>query len=135
MIYKDDKWVQLCEFDDDGEIRFTAEYLEATKDFPHARKFASYIITHWEGDGMSTMLDYFGPDDGEVDRFDGIDGHAMGLREEVAELWSYKDIAVPGLDAEWYLDILRSKLVSSRLPERLIKEYVKAANKHYAGGR
>ena len=135
MISKDERYIQLAEFDDTGELRFTAEYLKATKDFPHARKFASYLITHWEGDGMSTMLDYFGPDDGEQDKYSGIDGEGMDVRPDICELWDYKDLAVPGLDAEWYADVLRSKLASIRLPERLIKEYVKAANKHYAGGK
>ena len=135
MISPDEVFIQLCEFDDSGEIKFTSEYLNATKDFPHARKFASYLITHWEGGGMSTMLDYFGPDDGENDKYTGLDTDPFDVRLDVCELWDYKDLAFPGLNAEWYADIVRAKLVSIRLPERLIKEYVKAANKYYAGGK
>lgn len=135
MIFKDEQYIQLALIDEEGNLRFTPEYLEATKDLPGARKLASHLITHWEGDNFSTVLDYFGPDEGEADQFSGIDGQPMDIRPDLMELWDYKDLALPGLNAEWYADILRAKLVSIRLPERLIKEYVKAANKYYSGGK
>lgn len=130
MIYKDEAWVQLCEFDDQGEIRFTKEVLELTKDFPGLRRFTAQLISHW-GAEFETMLDYFGPDDADADKYSGIDGEPMSVREDICELWSYKDLTLPGLNAEWYQDVMCAKLVSIKLPERLIREYIKVANKHY----
>jgi hypothetical protein len=132
MIYKDDKYVQLCEFDPEGEIRFTQEFLAITKAFPGTRKLASQLITHW-GPEFAGFLDYFGPDDAESDKYTGIDGEPMSCRTDVCDLWEYKELAFDGLDAEWYHDVLMSKLVTIKLPERLILEYVKVGNKYYAG--
>jgi hypothetical protein len=131
MIYPDEQYIQIAEFDDKGEIRFTKELLEATKDFPGVRKFVARLITHWEGDTLDTILDYFGPDDREEDIYSGIDGDPMSVRVDIPDLWSYKDLPIPGLDSEWYQDVMLAKLVSIKLPERLIKAYVKAANKYY----
>ena len=131
MIYKDEKWIQLCELDDAGEIRFTSEFLAATKEFPGTRKLTAHLVSHWDPE-YATMLDYFGPDDSETDKYTGIDGDPMDVREDIADLWSYKGLPIEGLEPEWYRDIMRAKLVSLKLPERLIKEYIKAANKFYA---
>jgi hypothetical protein len=130
MIYKDEQYIQLCEFDDTGEIKFTREFLAATKDFPGIRKLTAHLISHWDPE-YTTMLDYFGPDDSESDKYTGIDGDPMDVREDITDLWSYKGIPFDGLDSEWYRDVMRAKLISIKLPERLIKEYVKAANKFY----
>lgn len=131
MIYKDDKFISIAEFDDDGNIRFTQEFLDITKSFPGTRKFAAQLITHW-GPEFFTMLDYFGPDNEEQDKFSGIDGEPMDCREDIPDLWEYKELAFDGLDAEWYRDIMRSKLVSLKIPEKLIKEYIKMGNKFYS---
>jgi hypothetical protein len=132
VIYKDEKYIQLAEFDDTGEIRFTSEFLAATKAFPGARKFASQLISHW-GPEYTRMLDYFGPDDAEQDIYTCVDGDPMACREDIPDLWSYKDLALPGLEAEWYRDMMHAKLVSLRIPERLVAEYVKAGNKSHGG--
>jgi hypothetical protein len=131
MIFKDERYVQICELDADGEIRFAPEFLELTKDFPGIRKFTAHLVSHWDPE-YATMLDYFGPDDSEADKYTGIDGDPMDVREDVADLWSYKGIPFDGLDAEWYRDVMRAKLVTTKIPERLIKEYIKASNKFYA---
>jgi hypothetical protein len=75
------------------------------------------------------MLDYFGPDDSEKDTYTGIDGDPMDVREDITDVWDYKDLTAVGMDAEWYRDMMRAKLVSIKVPERLIKAYIKAANK------
>jgi len=129
MIYPDDKYISVCKFDDDNDIIFTDEYLALMKDTGNARSFAARLISWWEGENLQTLLDYFGPDDEEMDRFDGIDGHKMDLRQDLTDLMEYKDLALPGLDSEWHRDILRSKLITLKLPEKLIKEYVKVAKK------
>ena len=131
MIFPDEKYIQLCEFDDVGEIRFTKELLDFTKDFPGLRRFIAQLVSHW-GPEYATMLDYFGPDDLESDKYTGLDTDPFDVVEDRPELWSYKDLATFQIDAEFYRDIMRAKLVSIKLPERLIKEYIKVANKFYA---
>jgi hypothetical protein len=132
MIFKDEECVQVAEIGNDGEIRFTKEMLELTNNFPGLRKFVARLISHWEGDMLDTMLDYFGSDEAEGDQYSGIDGEPMSVRTDIPDLWSYKDLPIPGLSSEWYQDIMLAKLVSIKIPERLIKEYIKASNKFYA---
>jgi len=129
MIFSDEKWVKLCELDEDQEIIFTKEYLELTNELGWgARKFAAHLITHWTNE-FQTMLDFLGPDDEEEDKYSGINGEPMDVREDITDLWEYYSIPYDGLEAEWYRDILRAKLLTIQLPERLIKEYVRAAKK------
>lgn len=129
MIASDEEWVSICKLDDDGEICFTDEYLEATSDLGWgARKFAAHLITHWSLEFQS-ILDYFGPDDAEEDLYSGIDGEPMDVKEDITDLWEYYGIPYDGLEGEWYRDILRAKLITIKLPKRLIKEYVKVAEK------
>lgn len=131
MIFPDDKWIQICKFDENNEICFTDEYLQLTKELGGgSRKFAAHLITHWDGENLQNILDYFGPEDQEVDKYDGIDGHPMDVREDTTDLWSYYGKPHDGLDGEWYRDVLRSKLVTLKLPERVIKEYVKIVKKN-----
>jgi hypothetical protein len=125
MIYKDDKVIQLCKLDAQGEIVFTPKYLEATKELgPGARQFACYLITYFAPE-FKSLLDYFCPDDSQEDKYSGEDGTPMDVREDLTDLWAYRDPLKLDLDGEWHRDILRSKLISIKIPERLIKEYVK----------
>ena len=129
MIHKDEPMIAICKFNEAGEICFTAEYLELMKDVGGARAFASRLISWWEGEGMGSLLDYFGPDDEENDKYSGIDGEGMDVRGDICDLMEYKDLCCAGLDSEWHRDLLRAKLVSIRLPVKLVKAYVKAAKK------
>ena len=127
MIASDEEWVSICKLDDNQEICFTDEYLEITNELGWgARKFAAHLITHWTLEFQS-MLDYFGPDDAEQDLYSGIDGEPMDVKEDVTDLWEYYGMPYDGLDGEWYRDVLRAKLLTIKLPKRLIKEYVKVA--------
>jgi len=129
MIASDEEWVSICKLDDAGEICFTDEYLKITSDLGWgARKFASHLATHWTLEFQS-MLDYFGPDDAEQDLYSGIDGEPMDVKEDVTDLWEYYGQPYDGLEGEWYRDVLRAKLLTIKLPARLIKEYVKIAQK------
>jgi hypothetical protein len=133
MISIDENWIQICEFNKEGEIKFTKEYLDLTSEIGYgARRFAAHLITHWNEE-FQTILDYFGSDDSENDKFSGIDGEPMDVREDITDLWEYYGKPYEGLEAEWYRDILRSKLVTIKLPERLIKNYVKIVNKVIKG--
>jgi hypothetical protein len=127
MIFPDEEWVQICEFDEQNEICFTKEYLELIGELGWgARKFAAHLITHWDLE-FQNMLDYFGPDDDEEDKYSGIDGEPMDIREDTTDLWEYYGKPYDGLEGEWYRDILRAKLITIKLPKKLITEYVKVA--------
>jgi len=45
------------------------------------------------------------------------------------ELWECHGIPFEGLDSEWYRDIMRAKLMSLKLPKKLIEQYVEIAKK------
>jgi len=133
MIVSDEELVQMCELDEDGEICFTKEYLSLTDGLGWgARRFAAHFITHWTSE-FQNMLDYFGPDDEEEDKYSGVDGEPMDVREDVTDLWEFKEIPFDGLDSEWHRDVLRAKLVFTKIPRRLIVRYVKAANRATIG--
>lgn len=126
MIFKDDDWVSLCEIKD-SELCFTERYLNIMKPLcGGARRFASLLITGWgEGQEHEGLLDYFGSSDLEKDIYTGIDGDPMDVREDIPELWEIENKAkVSGLNTEWYRDILRSKLVTIKIPKRTLEEYV-----------
>lgn len=133
MLSSNEEWVNICELDEQNEIKFTDEYLELTGELGWgARKFASHLITHWTVDFQS-MLDYFGPPDAEEDMYSGIDGEPMDVKEDVTDLWEYYGQPYDGLEGEWYRDVLRAKLITLKLPKRLITEYVKVAKKATTG--
>jgi hypothetical protein len=133
MIRSDEEWISICRLDDDNDLCFTEEYLSITKGLSgHSRKFASQLISHWLPE-FCGLLDYFGPSDEENDKFSGIDGEKMDIRADIMDVWEYKDLPLPGLDAEWHSDILRSKLVTIKLPRRLIEKYMAAAKKKLLG--
>lgn len=134
MIFPDEeKWVSICKTDSDNEICFTEEYLALTGELGwEARRFAAHLITHWAPEFQS-MLDYFGSDEEDKDKYSGIDGEPMDVREDVTDLWEYYGIPHDGLDGEWYRDVLRAKLLTIKLPERIIKEYVKTVKKEILG--
>jgi len=134
MIDKDNEnWVQIAEFNEDSEIVFTDEYLKLTKGLGgNSRKLASHLISHWDT-SFSNMLDYFGPDDANKDWYTGVDGDPMDVREDTAEMWEYNDIPIEGLTADWYRDIMRCKLVTLKIPERLINSFITTVSKRKEG--
>ena len=129
MIYNQDEWVKICDLTDSGDLVFTKEYLEATKEMSGlARKFAAQFTTHWAKE-FENLLDYFGPDDAEKDWYSGVDGESMDVREDIPEMWDYYDLATEGLGGEWYRDVIRAKLASIKIPKKLIEQYIKATKK------
>lgn len=129
MISNNDEFVQVAQLNNDGDLVFTPEYLEAMKEVSHlTRRFASQLMTHF-GNEYTTLLDYFGPDDTEKDIYSGIDGEPMNVREDITDLWEFQELSFESLQGEWYRDVLRAKLASLRLPKKLITQFVKAAKK------
>jgi hypothetical protein len=125
MIYHNEEYVNIAELDEHNDIRFTKTFLELTAQLGgNRRRLASQLISHWTGDHLHTLLDYFGPDDQE-DLYSGLDTDPLDIQENTMDMWDYQDLAGEGLEAEWYRDVLRAKLVSIKLPKRLIEQYVK----------
>ena len=133
MIDPKEEMVQIAEFNEDSEIVFTEEYLKVTGDIGGGgRKLAAHLISHWDK-SFSNMLDYFGPDSSAKDWYTGSDGDPMDVREDTPEMWEYYDLPFEGLGSEWYRDIMRAKLVSLKIPKRLIDIFVEAVNKQRTG--
>lgn len=117
-----DDWVQICAVKN-NEICFTAQYLHLTEGLPGgARKFAAHLITYWDKD-LGRVLDYFGPAEAEKDWYSGIDGEPMDVGELYAETSECRGLAVAGLNSEWYRDLMRAKLITLKLPRKLIEDY------------
>lgn len=128
MIHLEEEWVQICKLDD-FDVVFTSEFIDATAELGgQARTFAAYLATHWNVE-FGRMLDYFGPDDAEEDTYTGIDGQPMDVREDIPYLWELRGLPISGLTCEWYRDIMRAKLVTLKIPKRLIVQYVSAFKK------
>lgn len=126
MIYKDSNWINICKFNNTNEIIFTDDFLKATRSLGGKRRaFACQLITHWEGDDLKKLLDYFGPEEEENDLYSGVDGEPMDIDECLMDIWEYKEICGLEMEAEWYRDILRAKLLSIKIPKKLIDAYIK----------
>ena len=138
-IYETEEWVQIAELDALNRILFTSQFKGLMGELGwEAKAFVSHLLTLWY-DPFEHMLDYSSGDSkvstdqpGEFD-CNGID-KPQEVVEHWAEVWSKNDrehlpaqAAGTGLDlsVEWYRDVLRAKLVSMRLPKRLLIEYKK----------
>jgi hypothetical protein len=137
MIHHDEVWVQIASLDNRNQITFTEEFLEIMGELGwEAKAFAGHLLGLWY-DPFEHMLDYSSGEARVTADQPGTFDRA-GLREpqEVveywAEIWSQQDKfdepahkAGTGLDLDvgWYRDVLRAKLVSIRLPRRLLVAY------------
>jgi hypothetical protein len=136
-ISRNEEWVQIAEIDEVDEIRFTREYQSLMADLDwDAKAFVGHLLGLWY-DPFEHMLDYTSGEaklsrdqPGQFDR-NGLD-EPQDVVEYWAESWSQSDKhALPphragsglGLGVDWYRDVLRAKLVSLRLPRRLLLEY------------
>ena len=136
-IHRNEEWVQIAELDEDDQVRFTTAFRELMKDLDwEARAFVGHLLGLWY-DPFEHMLDYTSGEalhsedqPGQFDR-NGLD-EPQEVVEYWAEQWSNNGInhqpsheAGTGLrlDTAWYRDILRVKLVSMRIPKRLLLAY------------
>jgi hypothetical protein len=136
-ISRNEEWVQIADLDDADHIRFTPEFqlLMADLDW-EAKAFVGHLLGLWY-DPFEHMLDYTsGEAEFSVDQPGEFDRNGLAEPQDVveywAELWNKTDNhhnpphhAGTGLEmgVDWYRDVLRAKLVSLRLPRRLLVEY------------
>jgi hypothetical protein len=136
-ISQNEEWVQIAELDEDDQIHFTAAFRGLMNDLDwEAKAFVGHLLGLWY-DPFEHMLDYTSGEarhsedqPGQFDR-NGLD-EPQEVVEYWAERWSKNDQnhqppheAGTGLelDIAWYRDILRAKLVSMRIPKRLLLAY------------
>ena len=149
MISRDDDWIQIAELDPGDQIVFTPAFRETMGDLGwEAKAFVGHLLGLWY-DPFEHMLDYTSGEakytkdqPGDFDR-NGLDA-PQDVVEYWAEIWSAADKHDDpphragtglGLDVEWYRDVLRAKLISIRLPKRLLLAYRERAGADPRGPR
>ena len=136
-ISRNEEWVQIAELDEDDQIRFTPAIRELMKDLGwEAKAFVGHLLGLWY-DPFEHMLDYTsGEARHSEDQPGQFDRNGLDEPQEVVEYWAEQwskngqnhqppHEAGTGLelDTAWYRDILRAKLVSMRIPKRLLLTY------------
>ena len=136
-ISRNEEWVQIGRLDEADHIRFTQEFQSLMGDLGwEAKAFVGHLLGLWY-DPFEHLLDYTSAEatcsqdqPGEFDR-NGVD-EPQDVVEYWAVEWSKHGNAHDpphlagtglGLAVDWYRDALRAKLVSLRLPLRLLLEY------------
>jgi hypothetical protein len=136
-ISNNEEWVQIAYFDDQDQIRFTQEYIDLMGDLGWgAKAFVGHLLGLWY-DPFEHMLDYSsGEAEFTQDQPGEFDRNSLDEPQDVVEYWAERwrrngNHHEPAQDAgtglnlgvEWYRDVLRAKLVTLRLPKRLLVEY------------
>lgn len=136
-ISRKEQWVQIAELDDLDQIRFTVEFQDIMGDLAwEARAFVGHLLGLWY-DPFEHILDYTsGEAKYSKDQPGTFDRNSLDEPQDVVEYWATrwsendKSHSPPheagtglGLDVDWYRDVLRSKLVSIKLPKRLLIAY------------
>jgi hypothetical protein len=136
-ISRNEEWVQIAGLDESDQIHFTPEFQSLMADLGwRAKAFVGHLLGLWY-DPFEHMLDYTtGEAKISADQPGAFDRNELAEPQDVveywAESWSQNDnlhhpshLAGTGLSlgVDWYRDVLRAKLVSLRLPRRLLVEY------------
>ncbi|MGO9470693.1 MAG: hypothetical protein ACLQIB_31360 [Isosphaeraceae bacterium] len=137
LISRHEDWVAIAELNDQDQIRFTLEFQTLMGDFGwEAKAFVGHLLTLWY-DPFEHLLDY---SSGEAtcsqDQPGQFDRNGLDQPQDVVEYWSvdwskngngheppHRAGLGLGLSVTWYRDVLRAKLVSLRLPRRLLVEF------------
>jgi hypothetical protein len=140
-IHRDDDWLQIAELDEQDQIRFTPQFQAIMGDLGwRAKALVGHLLGLWY-DPFEHLLDY---SSGEAtcseDQPGQFDRNGLDESQDVVEYWAVEwskhgNAHQPphfagtglGLSVTWYRDVLRSKLVSLRLPQRLLLEYKEKA--------
>jgi hypothetical protein len=136
-----DEWIPIATLNERDEILFTPHFLEVMGELGwEAKAFVGHLLGLWY-DPFEHMLDYWGDATVTKDQPGQFTGDIEGTQEIVeywATIWAEKGKEESptheagtglGLGPEWYRDILRAKLVSLRIPKRLLVEYREALKK------
>ncbi len=130
-------WIQIAELGKDDRIRFTPEFREMMQDIGwEAKAFVGHLLGLWY-DPFEHMLDYTsGEARHSEDQPGQFDRNDLDKPQEVVEYWAeqwsknsrnHEPTHETGtgldLDTAWYRDILGAKLVSIRIPRRLLLTY------------
>lgn len=136
-ISRNEEWIQIAELDKNDQIRFTAEFQSLMGELGwEAKAFVGHLLGLWY-DPFEHMLDY---GTGEAlyaaDQSGVFDRNDLAGPQEVVEYWAVhwskndNSHRPPheagdglGLSVAWHRDVLRAKLVSLRLPKRLLAAY------------
>ncbi len=136
-VSRNDVWVQIAHLDEQDQIRFTKVFQDLMGELGwEAKAFVGHLLGLWY-DPFEHMLDYSsGEATTTLDQPGEFDRNGLDEPQDVVEYWAagwsvYPNAHPPAheagtgleLDAAWYRDILRAKLVSLRLPERLLIAY------------
>jgi len=136
-ISQDDEWIQIAELDNANQIRFTSEFQNLMDELGwEAKAFVGHLLGLWY-DPFEHMLDYTsGEAEISEDQPGSFDRNDLTEPQDVvgywAKAWSENDKfhkpsheagAGLGLSVEWYRDVLRAKLVTIKMPKRLLTEY------------
>ncbi|MBC7813987.1 MAG: hypothetical protein H7175_22730 [Burkholderiales bacterium] len=136
-IAHDEEWIQIATLNQHNQIYFTPEFIDLMGELGwSAKALVGHLLGLWY-DPFEHMLDYgsgeakYSQDQpGEFDRND------LTEPQDVVEYWAVHRSKNPnayepthlsgaglGLSVDWYRDVLRAKLVSLRLPKRLLVDF------------
>ena len=137
VISRNENWVGIAELNKQDEICFTCEFLALMGDLGwEAKAFVGHLLGLWY-DPFEHMLDYTtGAAISSEDQPGPFACNGLDQPQDVVEYWAVDwskngncseppHRAGTGLDLDvgWYRDVLRAKLVSLRLPRRLLLAY------------
>ncbi|HEV3085461.1 MAG TPA: hypothetical protein VGY66_37255 [Gemmataceae bacterium] len=136
-ISRNEEWIQIAELDHQDQIRFTHAFQALMGDLGwEAKAFVGHLLGLWY-DPFEHLLDYTsGEATCSQDQPGQFDRNGLDEPQDLVEYWAVNwskhgnsheppHRAGTGLDLSvgWYRDVLRAKLVSLRLPLRLLLEY------------
>ncbi len=136
-VSRHEEWVPIAELNDRDEICFTSEFQTLMGDLGwEAKAFVGHLLGLWY-DPFEHMLDYSsGEATSSEDQPGQFDRNGLDQPQDVVEYWAVdwsknQNCSKPphragtglGLNVGWYRDVLRAKLVSLKLPRRLLVEY------------
>ncbi|MEW6738107.1 MAG: hypothetical protein AB1489_42930, partial [Acidobacteriota bacterium] len=136
-ISRDEEWLQIAELDKENRIYFTEEFQALMGELGwEAKAFVGHLLGLWY-DPFEHMLDYTtGESTCTQDQPGEFDRNGLAEPQDVVEYWAerwsknesvHEKTHEAGLGLElgpdWYRDILRAKLISIKLPKRLLVEY------------
>jgi hypothetical protein len=136
-ISRTEEWVQIAELDEQDQIRFTDEFRSLMGVLGwEAKAFVGHLLGLWY-DPFEHLLDYTsGEATHSPDQPGAFDRNGLDEAQDVVEYWAvdwskHGNCHEPphcagtglGLSVGWYRDVLRAKLVSLRLPRRLLLDY------------